>query len=416
MNQLFNNLYGRLIPVLFLGGLLSVLACQSGETDENQNPNMNQSASADSANRPADGPVQVTLTPAQYAVAAIELGQPAFRPMNTTLKVNGVLDVPAQNLMSVTVPFGGYIRQIKLEPGMYIRKGQTLVVLENPDYVQLQQDYLETKAKLEYANLEFDRQQELSRDNVNALKVFQQVRANRQSLQAQLAGMAQRLAILRINPATLTPDRLTRTITVPSPVSGFVTEVPVNNGRYVNPADMLVQITDVSHMHVKLSVFEKDISRIHVGQTVRFNIGADTSSSAGSRFAHSGEIFLLGKSIDADRTIPVLVHPEKYGSDFIPGGYISAQVAIKSQPLLSLPEAAVVNYGGQSYVYALEHRPAKTDTAAVYRFLQVEVKTGIREKGYIAVTLPATINPAQSPIVINGAYSLLAKLNNSEEE
>ena len=363
MNQFRQMRYIRPLSVLLLmGGLLSFSACQSDEKADTQSNTLNQAASADSTQQAsADGTVQVALTQAQYDVAAIKLGQPVSRAMNTTLRVTGVLDVPAQNQMSVTVPFGGYIRQIRLEPGMRIRKGQTLVVLENPDYIQLQQDYLETKAKLEYANLEFDRQQELSRDNVNALKVFQQVRSNRQSLQAQLAGMAQRLAILRINPATLTPERLTRTITIPAPVSGFVTDVPVNNGRYVNPADILVQITDISHMHVKLSIFEKDISRIHLGQTVRFNVGADTGSASG-RYAHAGDIFLIGKSIATDRTIPVLVHPEGYGSDFIPGGYISAQVAIKTQPLLTLPEEAVVNYGGKSYIYVLEKRAAKPGT------------------------------------------------------
>ncbi|WP_020606659.1 efflux RND transporter periplasmic adaptor subunit [Spirosoma spitsbergense] len=414
------NQFHKMMPVrhltiqLVIGVFIGFSACQSDEKADNQSDNQNEAtATTDSTQKKPEGPVRVSLTQAQYEVAAIKLGQPSERSMQTTFKATGVLDVPAQNLMSVSVPFGGYIRRINLEPGMAIRKGQTLVILENPEYIQLQQDYLDTKAKLEYANLEFDRQQELSRDNVNALKVFQQVRSNRQSLQAQLAGMAQRLAIIRINPATLTPDRLTRTIAIPAPVSGFVTDVPVNNGRYVNPSDVLVQISDISHMHAKLSIFEKDISSIHTGQPVRFNVGADTSTS---RYAHRGDIFLIGKSINPDRTIPVLVHPEGYSDDFIPGGYISAQIAVKTQPLSTLPEEAVVEYGGQSYIYVLEKRETKSGTAPVYQFRQVDVKTGVRDKGYIAVTIPAHIDPAKTPIVIKGAYSLLSKLNNSEEE
>ena len=415
MNQLLTTMPVRHLTIqLVIGVLIGFSACQSDEKGDDQTANQRQAvAPTDSTEKADDGPVQVTLTQAQYEVANIKLGQPSERSMQTTFKATGVFDVPAQNLMSVTVPFGGYIRRINLEPGMAIRKGQTLVILENPEYIQLQQDYLDTKAKLEYANLEFDRQQELSRDNVNALKVFQQVRSNRQSLQAQLAGMAQRLAIIRINPATLTPERLTRTIAIPAPVSGFVTDVPVNNGRYVNPSDVLVQISDISHMHAKLSIFEKDISRIHTGQLVRFNVGADTSTS---RYAHRGDIFLIGKSIDADRTIPVLVHPQGYSDDFIPGGYIAAEIAVKTQPLPTLPEEAVVDYGGKSYIYVLEKREATGGKAAVYQFRQVDVKTSVREKGYVAVTIPAHIDPVKTPIVIKGAYSLLAKLNNSEEE
>lgn len=393
-------------------GLSSLVACQSGEQAGTETAASSQTPAADSTPQRPGGPVRVSLTQAQYDVAAIELGQPTSRVMHTTLNVNGTLDVPAQNQVSVSVPVGGYIRQIGLEPGMQVRKGQTLVVLENPEYIQLQQDYLDTKAKLEYADLEFARQQDLSRDNVSALKVFQQTRANRQSLQAQQAGLRQRLSMLRINTATLTPDRLTRTITVPSPVSGYVTDVPVNNGRFVNPADVLVQITDVSHPHVRLNIFEKDISRIHRGQTIRFAMGDDAGGPA-TQLAHTGKIFLIGKAIAADRTIPVLAHPDGNPADYIPGGYVSAQVAINTQPLPALPEAAIVDHGGNAYIYVLER---KEGNPATYQFRQVAVKTGVRENGFVAVTLPNIIDPAKTPVVIGGAYSLLAKLNNSEEE
>ncbi|GAB4025425.1 efflux RND transporter periplasmic adaptor subunit [Spirosoma koreense] len=398
------------IHTFFLLTLLSTILCagchsSDGEGDKNST-NLAEATQAKSDST-TSGPVRVSLTQAQYNVAAIQLGQPTLRTLSTTLKANGTIDVPASNLVSVAVPFGGYIRKIDLEPGMKVRKGQPLVVLENPEFIQLQQDYLDTKAKLEFADLEFTRQQELSRDNVNALKVFQQVRANRQSLQAQLAGMVQRLAILHIDPAKLSPSQLTRLVTVPSPVSGYVTNVPVNNGRFINPADILVEITNVDHLHVRLSIFEKDISRIHSGQIVRFGMGGDPT------YVHRGEIFLIGKSIAADRTISVLAHPDGYAADFIPGGYVSALIDVKTQPLQTIPEAAVVSYGGKALVYVLEKKQGNPVT---YQFRQVEVKTGVRENGYVAATLPNTINPVVTPIVLKGAYSLLAKLNNSEEE
>lgn len=398
------------IYIAFLLAFLSlvfVTGCSSSDNQEGKNDANLAEVTPAKSDSATSGPVRVSLTQAQYNVAAIQLGQPTLRPLSTTLKANGTIDVPASNLVSVAVPFGGYIRKIDLEPGMRVRKGQPLVVLENPEFIQLQQDYLDTKAKLEFADLEFARQQELSRENVNALKVFQQVRANRQSLQAQLAGTAQRLAILRINPDKLSPNQLTRLVTIPSPVSGFVTNVPVNNGRFINPSDILVEITNVDHLHVQLNIFEKDISRIHTGQLIRFGMGGDPS------FIHRGEIFLIGKSIAADRTISVLAHPDGYAADFIPGGYVSALVDVKTQLLQALPESAVVRYGGKSLVYILEK---KQGNPLLYQFQQVEIKTGVRENGYVAVTLPSDINPAVTPIAVNGAYSLLAKLNNSEEE
>ncbi|MEZ0541567.1 efflux RND transporter periplasmic adaptor subunit [Fibrella arboris] len=394
--------------VLVLFGLVPG-ACSSAadKAEKTELASAADSTANRSENDSTDGEVRVSLTQAQYAVADIQLGQPATRTLSSVLKANGAIDVPASNLVSVSVPFGGYIRQIDLEPGMQVRKGQTLVVLENPDYIQLQQDYLETKAKLEYADLDYARQEELSRENVSALKTFQQTRANRQSLQAQLAAAAQRLAILRINPATLSPARLTRTITVPAPTSGYITNVPVNKGRFVNPADVLVEITNVEHLHVRLNIFEKDINQIRLGQPVRFGMGSDAAP------IHRAAIFLIGKAISADRTIEVLAHPSERKPIFIPGGYVAAQIDVKAQSLSTLPETAIIGFGGRSYVYVLEK---KAGNPVVYQFRQVEVSTGVQENGYVAVNLPAGINSAQTPIVLNGGYSLLSKLNNSEEE
>lgn len=406
-NTLFPS-FLKSYPLLILS-CVALTACQSAA----EKAAKTETAATDSVEvtkpekESASGEVRVSLTQAQYTVANIALGQPTNRSLSTVLKASGVIDVPASNLVSVSVPYGGYIRKIDLEPGMRVRKGQTLVVLENPDYIQLQQDYLDLRAKLDYADLDYARQEELSRENVSALKTFEQTRSSRQSLQAQLAAAAQRLAMLRINPATLSPARLTRTITVPAPTSGYITRVPVNTGRFVNPADVLAEITNVEHLHVQLNIFEKNINQIRLGQAVRFGMGSDASP------VHRGEIFLIGKSLSPDRTIAVLAHPTELKPVFIPGGYVTAQIDVKTQSLPTLPESALVGFGGKFYVYVLE---SKSGQPATYQFRQIEVRTGVRENGFVAVNLPAAINPAKTPVVINGGYSMLSKLNNSEEE
>lgn len=387
--------------------LVFYTACTSSTDKTELTATADSTATKPEGDSSVTGDVRVSLTQAQYAVADIQLGQPTKRSLSTILKTTGAIDVPASNLVSVSVPFGGYIRKIDLEPGMRVRKGQPLVVLENPDYIQLQQDYLETKAKLDFADLDYARQEELSRENVSALKTFQQTRSNRQSLQAQLAAAAQRLAILRINPATLSPARLTHTVTVTAPTSGYITSVPVNTGRFVNPADVLVEITNVDHLHVRLNIFEKDINQIRLGQSVRFGMGSDASP------VHRADIFLIGKSISADRTIEVLAHPNELKPVFIPGGYVSAQIDVKAQSLPSLPETAIIGFSGNTYVYVMEKKEAQP---AVYHFRQVKVRTGTRENGFVAVQLPPDIDPTRTPVVIKGGYSLLSKLNNSEEE
>lgn len=387
--------------------LTVVTRCGSTKTDTEQVTRKAAAAETDTISTAANAPSTVALSQAQYNSAAITLGQPESRTLSTTLQVNGVLDVPPQSQVSVSVPYGGYLRSIKLEPGTRVRKGQRLAVLENPEFIQLQQDYLDTKARLEYADLEYARQQELSRENVNALKIVQKTRADRLSLQAQVAGLGKRLTLLHLNPATLRADRLTSSVAVPSPVAGYVTSVPVNNGRFVNPSDVIVEVTDVQDLHVHLSIFEKDITRVRVGQVVQFGLGSNAAPT------HRATIFLKAKSIATDRTIAVLARPTAWSDDFIPGAFVAAQIAVTTQPLPVVPDAAVVSFGGKSFVYVLE---AKVGQPVSYRFRQIEVKTGITQNGYTAVTLPSNVDTGRTPVVIRGAYSLLSQQNNGGEE
>lgn len=409
----FVSRFYQLYQATALTLLIGLASCQGEKKGQEQSASHQPATTADTARTVAAAaardkpPTEVSLTQAQYQVAGIRLGEPELRTLSTTLPLTGVLDVPPQSRISVSVPFGGYIRSIKLEEGIRVRKGQTLVVLENPEFIQLQQDYLDTKARLEYAQLEYNRQQELSRENVAALKVFQKTSADRQSLQAQLAGLSQRLSLIRINPTALRADRLTRTVSIPSPVDGYVTHVPVNNGRFVNPADVIVELTDIGDLHVHLSVYEKDIARIQSGQVVRFGLGGDGGLS------HQATVFLKGKSISADRTITVLARPQRLSADFIPGAYVAGQVAVSTNPQPVLPDSAIVNFGGKSFVYILE---SKTPQPTNYRFRQLEIKPGINQNGYTAVTLPSSIDTKRTPVVTAGAYSLLSQLNNGAEE
>lgn len=393
----------RIIPGLLLTMFL-YQACNSPKNAGEDTPAKTDStATAEAGN---DGPVEVIFTQAQYNIAAIELGQPERRDISSTLKVNGTIDVPPNQRVTVSVPYGGYVRNLNhdLLPGQRVRKGQVLAVLENPEFIQLQQDYLETKARLDYTDQEYQRQQELSRENVSALKVFQQTASERQRLQAQLAGQAQRLTMLRINPASLRADKLTRTIPVPSPVDGYITMVNINLGKFVNPADVLAEITDISHIHLALSVFERNIDQIRVGQRLRYAVGQE------GRPVHPATVILIGKEISPQRTIEVHAHPQTATPSIIPGAYVSAELDVTSQSVSALPESAVVSFGGKSYVYVLISKEK-----GQYQFRQVTVQPGIAENGYVAVTLPADIDPQKTPVVVKGAYSLLSKLNNQEE-
>ena len=203
-----------------------------------------------------------TLTDAQIKNAGIEIGKIESKKISSTIKLNGKIDVPPQNLVSISVPMGGYLKYTKLLEGMYVFKGQSLCVVEDQQYIQLQEDYLLAKAKISYAKAEFERQKELNQSKASSDKVYQQAQAEYNSLLVMVQSYGEKLKFAGINPNNVFAKSISKSINIYAPISGYVTKVNVNIGKYVSPSDILFEIVNPSDIHLALTVFEKDINKL----------------------------------------------------------------------------------------------------------------------------------------------------------
>lgn len=342
----------------------------------------------------------VELTPEQIKIINLKLGKIEMKDLSGAIKVSGMLDVPPQNLVSISAPMGGFVKSTELLQGVKVTKGQTIVVMQHPDYIQMQQDFLETKSQLEYLELEYQRQQELSKDNVNSQKTLQQAKSQYEGMLAKNAGLKSKLMMLGINGEKLTSQTMQNSITITSPISGYVTSVNVNIGMYVNPTDVMFKIVDTEHLHAELTVFEKDIPKIKLGQKVRFTLANETDE-------RTATVYLIGREISTDRTVRIHCHLDKEDLDLLPGMYLKAYVEAGTRSLPALPNEAIVNFEGKDYVFVAEKE--------ANHFKMLEVTKGISELGYTEVALKEGLNN-ESLIVTNGAYDILAKIKNSEED
>ena len=352
--------------------------------------------------QPAPAENAVSLTVAQYQMAGIRLGGIKMHNLSNTLKVNGKLDVPPQNTVSISPPMGGFLKNTSLLPGMRVKKGQVVAILENPDFIQLQQDYLENKSQLEFLAAEYVRQQELSKENVNALKTLQQAKAQYYSTLARVSGLKARLRLLHLNPARLENGIIRSTINLYAPINGYVTQVNATIGSFVNPTDVLFQIVNPDHIHAELSVFEKDIAGIRVGQKVRFMLASETRE-------RTATVYLIHKEIAADRSVGIHCHLDREDPDLLPGTYLKAWIEMNRQSVSALPETAVINAGEENYIFALRNKDSQR-----MGFERIAIKTGLRGNGFVQVDLPGNIQ--DNTIVTKGAYDLLAKMTNAGEE
>ncbi|WP_069658832.1 efflux RND transporter periplasmic adaptor subunit [Arcticibacter eurypsychrophilus] len=353
----------------------------------------------------------VELTSGQYKTANIQLDSVKDRPLSGVIKVNGMLDVPPQSKVSVVAVMGGIMKQTSLLQGLKVNKGQVIAVMQHPDYIQLQQDYLDNKSQLTYLFQENERQKELAKENVNSQKTLQQSSSNYQSMKARVQGLRQRLQMLNVNLASLEKGNIQNTINLYAPISGYVTKVNVNIGSYVNPSDVMFEIVDTEHLHAELTVFEKDIPKIKVGQKVRFTLANEDKE-------RSATVYLIGREISNDRTVNIHCHLTAEDKQLLPGMYLKAFVEAGTMNKPSLPEKAIVDYQGNKYIFIVSPaaKSKKQQTADIHQFEMLAVKAGTTEGGYTEVLLPDNFNRQNNQIVTNGAYDLLAKMKNTAEE
>jgi len=363
----------------------------------------------------AEDPNMIELTPAQVANAGIKLGKVEQRQISGVVKANGQLDVPPQQMVSVSVPLGGFLKSTTLLPGSKVNRGQVIAVMENPDYIQLQQDYLEAKNQSEFNKTDYERQQELAKENVNAQKTLQQSKTSYLNSLARMNGLAARLKMINIDAGSLKAESITSAANIYSPIDGFVTNVHVNIGKFVNPADVLFTIVDTEHLHAELTIFEKDVPKIHLGQKVRFTRANESKE-------RTAVVYLIGREIKPDRTINIHCHIDKEDKDLLPGMFLSATIETGNVLVSALPDDAIIDYQGAKYIFTpaeVRHEKNSAEDPAQHQgenhYRMIEVATGVSEDGYTEVTLPENFN-ANSEVVIAGGYAILSKMKNTQEE
>jgi membrane fusion protein, heavy metal efflux system len=342
----------------------------------------------------------VTLTDAQIKNAGIETGAVQSQNLNSVLKVNGVVDVPPQNIVSVSFPLGGYLKNTTLLPGMHVNKGQVIGIIEDQGLVQLQQDYLMAQARLHFLQQEYDRQKELSEQQVSAAKTFQQVQADHAAQRVLVKGLAEKLRLININPASLNENSISRSVPMYSPINGFVSKVNVNIGKFVNATDVLFELINPDDIHAALTIFEKDIAKIKVDQLVKVSFVDEPGKE------YDCEVILVTRNVDVNRSGIIHCHFKNRPKNLLPGMFLNASIHIENVPSLTVPEEAVVRYGNKQYIVQAMGKNA---------FQLMNVETGIRENDRVAVSVTnGELKDMQ--VVTKNAYAVLGKMKNTEEE
>ena len=341
----------------------------------------------------------ITLTNAQMKNAHIETGKIEQKQLSSILKVNGRIDVPPQNMVSVSVPLGGYLKSTKLLPGLHVNKYQVIAVVEDNQYIQLQQDYLTAKAQLGFQEAEYNRQKELNASKASSDKVFEQTKATYETQKILIRSLEEKLELIGLNPKILNENNISKSIRLYSPIDGFVSKVNANIGKYAVPGDVLFELVNPADIHLNLKIFEKDLDKIFIGQ----KIVSYTNNNPDKKYA--GDIILISKDVAPDGTTEVHCHFDNYDKSLFPRMYMNAEIELKNNLQNVLPEEATVSFEGRKYLF---------ENTGENQFEMIEIETGESENGFTEIISKADLTGKE--IVTRGAYTLLMSLKNKEEE
>ncbi len=356
----------------------------------------NSTGPADSGETlPSEVTTNIFVSHEQFASAGMSLGRVSTRQLSTTIETRGYIDVPPGSRAAVSPFYAGYVKAVDILPGQQVERGQLLLVLENPVYIEMQQAYLEVKEQINYLKSDFERQQALAEEKIASGKTAKKAASDYKTMLARYNGLREQLKLMNVSISRLDERHITSSVNLYAPISGSITTVNASRGSFIGATEIAVEIVDAEHMHLELEVFEKDISSVEEGQTIQFSV----PESGGDQF--SGIVYLVGKSVDPEhRTVAIHGHMSDGIEDqFIPGMFVTAEIVVSSTPALCLPEKAVVDLEGQMMVAV---KRSENDNGMSFELVRVE--TGKYADGWIEILAP---DMDGNDLLVNGAFDVI---------
>lgn len=319
--------------------------------------------------------------------------------MTEVVPTTGTIDVPPANRARVSTYQAGYIKDTPLLVGDKVRANQVVVTLEDPEFVRIQQHYLETAGQLTYLKAEYERQQALLEAQVTSRKNFLKAESDYNTAMATFNGLRKNLQLLNLDPLAVEKGQLSSVVPVLAPIGGRVTRMNVSKGMYVTPSDPILEIIDRDHLHLELAVFEKDILKVKEGQRIRVTI-----PDAG-KFRLNASVYLVGTSLEeGSRTVKVHGHLEgEIPQGLAIGMFVEADIITAAKTVDALPDEAIIKRTDGDYVCLL-----KGMDQGDYLFELAKVEPGSSSGGFTEITNPDAF-AADARILTRGSYGLFGE-------
>lgn len=400
--------------VLILSIIILLTSCGSKQTETSQEEEHHEEVTGNI----------VSLTEEQTKTAGIELGTIELKNLQTSIKANGMLSVPNENKAFITSVNSGVIRTLLIHPGRYVKKGEVVATIVNPDVAHLQQQLQTVNAQISLAEIEYKRQKELVAGDAAPLKNVQRVQTELATLRVSRNSIQKQLSAMGISASSVGKGNIITTLNITAPISGTVSNVIAQIGSNVDPSTPIAEVVNNSRLHLDLFVFEKDLPRLHANQTIHFTL----TNNPGKEY--DAQIYSIGTAFaNETKTIPIHAVVKNDKTGLIEGMNVTAVISIGTNVVPAVPSEAIVNSQGQDYIFVLPKEAAEHQEEEEKKegheekeehskgpetnFERIQVVKGTSDVGYTEVKLLKEL-PPKAQIITKGAYFALAKMTNTE--
>jgi cobalt-zinc-cadmium efflux system membrane fusion protein len=360
--------------------LIIVINSCSSSSDENSNAN--------------DGSENlVKVSKVQYQTEGMQLGNSSNFPFENIVKLNGYVVSPSTGIAQVSAFISGSVSNIYASNGEFVNKGALLCSLSSKEIVTMQQDFAETASKLNRLKQDYQRSKTLIEEKIGSQKDFIAIESEYKSTVAKYEGLKMQLKLMNLNHADVESGNISSHFNLYAPIAGFVTVQNCVLGKYAEPNQVLFEIVNVNTLQLQLSAYEKDISKLKEGQSVRFY------TQDANNEAHLAQLVSVGKSIDPDlKTIPCLAKINKEDlTKFVNRMYVEAEIVVDKRNAFAIPSDALIKAGEDYYILTLVKEENE-----FYYFRKIKVTIGAVSDGFAEIIGQDSLKN----IVVKGIYNL----------
>lgn len=349
------------------------------------------------------GPKVVELSPEAIQAARIVVAPATEGTLVQELNLPARVTLDPRKEAIVSAWISGQIDTIAVSPGDTVKKNQALAKVQSPDLGDAVAAFRTAKARDDAADARLERLQRLEADGVSSRAQVLEAEADHAEAEGALEAAEERLRILGIPLQVGDPhkgEHFPSRVPVRTPISGTVLKTDVSVGERVEPGHELFHVGDLDEVWLMIDVFERDLSAVQPGQSVRFGVEAWPGQ------VFEGDVAQVGDWVEPEaRTVEVRVVVDNPEHRLKPNMYATANLSLEESSSLRgivLPSSAVQPLDGSPVVF-VETTPGHFTPRRVQ----------VAEQNSQRVLLQAGLTAGES-VVTEGAFTLRSEIEKSE--